>query len=36
VSRLYDHADEGGLIWNDKDVGIRWPIHELIISERDG
>ena len=25
VSRFYDREDEGGLIWNDRDVGIRWP-----------
>jgi dTDP-4-dehydrorhamnose 3,5-epimerase len=36
VSRLYQHSDEGGLIWNDSDVGIRWPIEAPIISERDG
>jgi dTDP-4-dehydrorhamnose 3,5-epimerase len=36
VSRLYDRSDEGGLIWNDSDVGIRWPIDTPVISERDG
>jgi dTDP-4-dehydrorhamnose 3,5-epimerase len=36
VSRLYDHTDEGGLIWSDSDVGIRWPIHAPMVSERDG
>src|SRR5689334_22479834 len=35
VTRLYDHADEGGLIWNDGDVGIRWPIEQPIVSGRD-
>ena len=35
VSRLYDHADEGGLIWKDRDVGIRWPIGNPIVSARD-
>jgi dTDP-4-dehydrorhamnose 3,5-epimerase len=35
VSRLYDHADEGGLVWNDRDVGIRWPIDNPIVSARD-
>ena len=35
VSRLYDHADEGGLIWNDSDVGIRWPITNPVVSDRD-
>jgi dTDP-4-dehydrorhamnose 3,5-epimerase len=36
VSRFYEHTDEGGLIWNDSDVGIRWPIKAPVISERDG
>ncbi|MFZ0150788.1 MAG: dTDP-4-dehydrorhamnose 3,5-epimerase [Xanthobacteraceae bacterium] len=35
VSQFYDHTDEGGLIWNDPDVGIRWPIYVPIVSERD-
>jgi dTDP-4-dehydrorhamnose 3,5-epimerase len=35
VSRLYDRSDEGGLIWNDPDVGINWPIADPIISDRD-
>jgi dTDP-4-dehydrorhamnose 3,5-epimerase len=35
ASRFYDHADEGGLIWNDPDVGVRWPIANPIVSERD-
>ena len=35
VSRYYDHADEGGLAWNDPDVGIRWPIEPASISPRD-
>ncbi len=35
VSRLYDHANEGGLIWNDGDVGIRWPMATPIVSKRD-
>ena len=26
VSRYYDHGDEGGLRWDDPDVGIRWPV----------
>ncbi len=36
VSRLYDHTDEGGLIWNDNDVGIGWPISRPIVSDQDG
>lgn len=35
VSQLYDSADEGGLVWNDADVGIRWPIASPVVSTRD-
>ena len=35
VSRYYDHADEGGLLWNDPDIGIRWPIDAPNLSTRD-
>lgn len=35
VSRTYDHTDEGGLLWNDPEVGIRWPIDLPIVSPRD-
>jgi dTDP-4-dehydrorhamnose 3,5-epimerase len=32
---LYDPASERGLIWNDPDVGIEWPIADPVLSERD-
>lgn len=35
VSQLYDHGDEGGLLWNDPAVGITWPLEAPIISPRD-
>jgi dTDP-4-dehydrorhamnose 3,5-epimerase len=35
VSQLYDPNNEGGLIWNDAEVKIRWPITDPIISDRD-
>jgi dTDP-4-dehydrorhamnose 3,5-epimerase len=35
VSRLYDHVDEGGVRWNDPQIGIRWPIDLPIVSPRD-
>ncbi|HZP76304.1 MAG TPA: dTDP-4-dehydrorhamnose 3,5-epimerase [Pseudolabrys sp.] len=34
-SRTYDHTDEGGLLWNDAEVGIRWPIELPVVSARD-
>jgi dTDP-4-dehydrorhamnose 3,5-epimerase len=35
VSRNYDADDEGGLLWNDVDVGIEWPSCNPIVTERD-
>jgi dTDP-4-dehydrorhamnose 3,5-epimerase len=35
VSQRFDPTDQGGLIWNDADVAINWPIKDPIISERD-
>ena len=35
VSQRYDPSDEGGLIWNDREVNIDWPIKDPVISERD-
>ena len=35
VSERYDSNDEGGLAWNDSDVGIQWPIDVPRVSSRD-
>lgn len=33
---LYHSEDEGGLAWNDPDIGIKWPeVGEIILSEKD-
>ncbi|MDD6346880.1 MAG: dTDP-4-dehydrorhamnose 3,5-epimerase [Lachnospiraceae bacterium] len=37
-SDFYHPNDEGGLAWNDPDIGVAWPIPEdmsLILSEKD-
>jgi dTDP-4-dehydrorhamnose 3,5-epimerase len=34
-SGLYAPQTEGGIIWNDPDVGIQWPNPAPILSERD-
>jgi dTDP-4-dehydrorhamnose 3,5-epimerase len=37
-TNFYDPSDEGGLIWNDPDIGIDWPVLEgtkLLLSEKD-
>ena len=32
---FYIPGDEAGLIWNDSQIGIEWPIHEPILSSKD-
>ena len=33
---LYHPEDEGGIMWNDPDVGVEWPdVGEIILSEKD-
>jgi dTDP-4-dehydrorhamnose 3,5-epimerase len=34
-TELYDRADEIGLVWDDADVGIEWPIADPVISDKD-
>lgn len=37
-TRLYDPTDEMGIMWNDKDINIKWPlelIEEIFLSEKD-
>ena len=37
-TRFYDPSDEGGLMWNDPEIGIDWPVSEnaeLLLSEKD-
>lgn len=35
VSHFYDPTDEGGLLWNDPDVGISWPLAMPHVPTRD-
>ena len=35
VTGVYNPASEGGLIWNDADVNIRWPLEKPLLSHRD-
>ena len=36
VSNFYSKKSEGGVIWNDQDIGVKWPIKKgIVLSERD-
>ena len=41
ITDFYHPDDEGGLAWNDPEIGVEWPMPEgmtkedLIISEKD-
>ena len=35
---FYDATDEGGIVWDDPDIGIEWPVSEdfnFLLSEKD-
>lgn len=32
---FYDPSDEGSIIWNDKDIGIEWPVTSPNLSQKD-
>jgi dTDP-4-dehydrorhamnose 3,5-epimerase len=35
-TQVYHPEDEGGVFWNDQEVGIEWPIKDPSISSKDG
>ena len=32
---FYDHEDEGGILWNDPEIGIEWPLRDTVVSAKD-
>jgi len=32
---FYDPQDEAGVLWSDADIGIDWPVDDVILSARD-
>lgn len=35
VTSEYDHDSERGIIWNDESIGVKWPMKEPILSQKD-
>ncbi len=34
-SDFYNPDDEGGIIWSDPTIGIKWPVKDPVLSDRD-
>ncbi len=32
---IYNSAGESGILWNDPEIGIKWPVKDPIISDKD-
>ena len=32
---FYEPEDDGSILWNDPNIGVKWPISEPILSEKD-
>jgi dTDP-4-dehydrorhamnose 3,5-epimerase len=34
-TEYYDPATEYGIAWNDPDIGIKWPLNDIVLSSKD-
>ena len=34
-TNVYKKEDDTGILWNDPDIGVEWPISSAIVSEKD-
>ncbi len=32
---IYSNKGESGILWNDPEIGVEWPVNELILSPKD-
>ncbi len=35
VTEYYDGSDENGVLWSDPEIGIEWPMTDVVLSDRD-
>ena len=35
VTSVYNHKSEHGFSWNDPEIGIKWPVENPVLSDRD-
>jgi len=35
LTGIYNHNGESGILWNDPEIGIKWPVKNPILSEKD-
>ncbi len=35
VTGIYNNKAESGIRWDDPDIGIEWPIRDVLLSEKD-
>lgn len=35
VSGVYNQSGESGILWNDPEIGIEWPVEQPLLSEKD-
>jgi dTDP-4-dehydrorhamnose 3,5-epimerase len=32
---MYNNKGESGIRWDDPEIGIKWPIQDVVLSEKD-
>ena len=35
VDGFYDKGAEGGVRWDDPDIAVRWPVDDILVSDKD-